>query len=221
MVDADNMRPILIVACVMALAGCATQSQVRVSATEDIQINTLAVVVPRTGEFEVYYARLRQDGTSTVLFGLIGYAIEAGHRDAIDEEKEVAIREYVAQLDCAGDLANTIQRTFMEESEINATFYQSTDDIQSPYDAQVTFVVEQCGFTLAHQDSELFVPFIKLNAKAMSADGYVIWDDLETFTGKRGMSFDTMLAGEGVAAKMLDDLLQEAGARLAYQIIYQ
>ena len=204
-----------------ALTGCATHRQVRVSITEDIDIKSLAVIVPDSGTFEVQYARLRQDGTSTMLFGLVGYAIEAGHRDSVDAAKEQQIQEYVAQLDCAGDLARAIQRTFREESEINVTLYGGEDEITGEHDARVTFTVQQCGFTLKNRDSEEFVPFITLNARAISADGYVIWDDKETFTGNKKVSFETMLKGEGVAATLLDDLLNDAGARLAYQIIYQ
>ncbi len=215
------MRTLFIIICLMSQAGCATHNQVRVSVTENIPIKTLAVVVPKTGEFEVHYARLRQDGTSTVLFGLIGYAVEAGYRNSTDTKKKEQIREYLTQLDCSGSLAKSIQHTFREESEIDSTLYTSTDKIQSDYDAQVTFQIEECGFTLAHRDTEMFVPFVKLKVKATSRDGYVIWDDLETLTGKSRMSFDSMLASEGIAEKQLKSLLQEAGARLAYQIIYQ
>jgi hypothetical protein len=215
------MKKLILATLSLALAGCATHNQIRVSTTDDIEIKNLAVIVPESGTFEVQNARLRQDGTSTALFGLIGYAIEAGHRDSLDTEKEQQVREYVEQLDCAGDLASAIQTTFRDESEINSTLYRSENELAGTHDAQVIFKVQQCGFTLTNRDSELFVPFITLNAKAMSSDGYVIWDDKETFTGKEEVSFQTMLAGEGVAAKLLDDLLNEAGARLAYQIVYQ
>ncbi len=215
------MKTLTLAAVILLFSGCATHNQVRVSATEDIEIKNLAVIVPDSGTFEVQHARLRQDATSAVLFGLIGYAIESGYRDSLDAEKEQQVREYVAQLDCAGDLARSIQNTFREESDIASTLYRSESGLSEEHDALATFRVEHCGFTLVQRDSELFVPFITLNAKAMSADGKIIWDDKETFTGKKEIRFDTMLTAEGGAAKLLDDLLAEAGARLAYQIIYQ
>ena len=215
------MRILIIAAAILLFSGCATHNQVRVSATKDIEIKSLAVIVPDSGTFEVQHARLRQDATSTVLFGLIGYAIESGYRDSLDAEKEQQVRQYVAQLDCAGDLARSIQNTFREESDIASTLYRSERELSGEHDARVTFRVEHCGFTLTQRDSKLFVPFVTLNAKAMSADGQIIWDDRETFTGKKEIRFDVMLTEEGGAAKLLDDLLEEAGARLAYQIIFQ
>lgn len=215
------MQKFYLLISVLVISGCTTHNQIRVSATEDIEINNLAIIVPDTGVFEVQDARLRQDGTSTVLFGVVGYAVEAGYRESADVKKSRQLQESIDQVDCAGDLANAVAGTFEGESDIQYSLYRRKEIVAEGHDARVTFKVKQCGFTLVNQDKEAFVPFIHLNAKAISSEGRVIWDDNETFTGKKEVQFETMLESKGIAKNLLDELFAEAGARLAYQLIYQ
>lgn len=214
--------PRLALVCLLVLiGGCATHAQVRVNATEDIVIERLALIVPDMGSFEVQHDRLKQTGTSTALFGIIGYAVEAGYRDSLDTQKEQEILEFVEQLDCPGNLLAAMLAAFWRNSDITVDVLDSRSEIEASYDAIGVFEMEHCGFTLSHQDTDLLVPYITLEAKVESSGGQVIWDDRETVVGVKGQLFLDLLNEENLASEMLDGLLKDAGTRLAYNIIYQ
>lgn len=206
------MRNFLLYIPFLLMLGCATHNQVRVNTTENIQIKKLALVIPDSGTFEVQYARLRQNATSTVLFGAIGYAIEANYHDSQDAKKEGEIIRRIEDLDCSGSVRSNMVKVFSDESDIQVEVFTQQADVSGSYDAIAEFNLDECGFTLGDQDSEKLSPYVTLSAKVTSSEGQIIWDDREKFVGGEGYQFHNLVEEDGAAKRLMDELLNEASA---------
>jgi len=194
---------------------------VRVNDTEDVAIKKLALVVPESGSFEVQYDRLRQTGTSAILFGAVGYAIAESYNDSMDAKKEGEIIHSFKDLDCSRSVRTNMAKVFGNESDIQVDVFLKHEDVAGKYDAVAQLDLIECGFTLGNQDIEKLFPYVTLNAKVVSSEGKIIWDDREKIVGSEGRAFGGLVGDKGTAKQLMDDLLSEAGARLAYNIIYQ
>lgn len=214
---------LLSMASVIALlSSCAVHNQIRMNETGHAQLSNILVAIPDTGEFEVLYDRARTTSTSAVFFGLIGAAVTGAIEESNDSAVEEKIVGRLEDPDFPRKLEKAMKKTFSEErSPITVVYAKSIPSDSDAYDAVGSFKILQYGFSLTNQDSEDLSAYILMHVYARSNTGEVLWDDREKIISHRRASISDLQNDPTLASELLDYVANEAGEKIAYNIIYK
>ncbi|MDJ0851306.1 MAG: hypothetical protein QNK04_23275 [Myxococcota bacterium] len=113
-------------------------------------------------------------------------------------------------------------QTLRDESRFRVAIYaeEPLPAEAARYDAVVSFDLQNCGFRLVNRKSEQLSAFFEFEARARLEGDQEIWDDREVMLGQHRFSLDELTASPGPALEDLAEASRQAGASMAFLMIY-
>lgn len=191
-------------------------------------IRTIAVSFPQQGEFAVFNERAKANAAPAVagmfgLVGLIGVAAVDAQNVSADGKQAKAFGASLEQVDCRAPLQSSFEHTLKEAKRFVAYVYNRPLERSETegVDGILEFDIHHCGFRLVDQNKGEVAAFVELSAHMTpSGSRNAIWDDRESITGSDRYSLSTLNTDPELVRKEFIKVLQDAGARLANQLLY-
>ena len=173
------------------------------------------------GEFEVLHARAENSGTSTVLFGLIGYGIEEGTRSNKDKVREEAIAGHLTDTDCrAGFESALVDR--LREKGFEPTVVTGKQKTDESFDWVLKIRILACGFKKTDTTAEELSTFHLSTYELESGTKKLSEDRVDLLlTGTQIGSWEQILSDTIVADEEYLSVKNKAGRRIANKLIYR
>jgi hypothetical protein len=188
------------------------------------KIKTLAVVIPKDGEFTVLLDRATATTAPAAMFGLIGAAVASSHNKSLDEEKMKALAPHLSGFFARSVFIESFLKTLTESGQFEGAQifdrHLGGNEI-SKYDAVLTLTINDWGLRLPSQSEERLAGFLELEAKmSRSKDNQVLWDEHDTILGQRRHFFSEYKADGSMFRSEIEETVKTAGARAATKIAY-
>jgi hypothetical protein len=198
------------------LAGCA--SPVRPQGEAIAKLQRVAVVFADDGDFVVYDERAN---AITTPFSITGALLSSVGNYSQDRAREQQLREFVESPSCRKSFQTAFEDTLRKAGRPTVQVVaQRTDAKQAHYDAALEFEILDCGFRMINQMSNEIAAFIVMRAKLVMADGRVAWDDSESVISSRRSTIYDLQSDPDFARSIFEAALNDAGRRMAYNLIY-
>jgi hypothetical protein len=188
------------------------------------EIKKLAVVVPESGSFTVYFDRANATMAPAVIFGLLGAAIASAHNTSLDNAKIAALAPKVSRFAVREIFIEALTRTFKESGKvIEWELFDKgpAEDELRRFDAVLTMNIKDWGLRLPAQEKQKPAAFLELRSKlSRIKDGQVLWDEDEIFMGQKRHFFSEYEEDKNILLNELRETTKSAGSRMASRITF-
>jgi len=188
------------------------------------KVKTMAIVIPREGDFTVIYERAKHTGTPYAFFGLVGTAAANMYNDSLDKDNTNAVEQHLSGLSCRSVFMGLFSKTLADSGRFVQVFDKDLEANEvAKYDAVLTLRIESWGLRLVQRSQgEALAAFVELEAKMVRTQGgQVLWDAHDTVLGKAMYPLGSYQRDGELLRRNIRETLESAGSRMANTLIYQ
>jgi len=198
-------------------------NELRPKPSEVRALKKLAITIPREGEFTVINERAKATAVPAVLFGAIGAAVASSYNTSEDSKDAKVISLGIGDPNCRdlfrASLANTLEGAQGIQAQIFDRALEPKEG--SGFDGVLELDIHQCGFRLVDQNTQVLAAFIELGVTLeLTTSNEKIWDDRESIVGMDRFYLSSLRDDPEMIRREFEDLLTDAGTRIANYILY-